>query len=112
MYQPSTHSPNNHLIFPTHLPIYVYIYRGPASYIMGYQDETRCINSGEGSSTNWVVTGIQWILWNGPRWVKRHAQSSNSGGFFLSSWFTHILQLGLKDTLGLGGPFLDAERTL
>jgi hypothetical protein len=52
MYQPSTHSPNNHLIFPTHLPIYVYIYRGPASYIMGYQDETRSINSGEGSSTN------------------------------------------------------------
>jgi hypothetical protein len=32
--------------------------------------------------------------------VKRHAQSSNSGGLFLSSGFTHILQLGLKDTLG------------
>jgi hypothetical protein len=53
---------------------------------------------------------VDLVKW--PQVVKRHAQSSNSGGFFLSSWFTHILQLGLKDTLGLGGPFLDAERTL
>jgi len=54
---------------------------------------------------------VDLVKW--PRWLKDMLKVQTLVGyFFLSSWFTHILQLGLKDTLGLGGPFLDAERTL
>jgi hypothetical protein len=77
----------------------MYIYRGPTSYIMGYQDETRSINSGEVHpqlSCNWHPVDL--VKW--PKVIKRHAQSSNSGGLFLSSGLLIFLQLGLKDTLG------------
>ncbi len=63
MYQPSTLLIITN--FPTYLPIYVY--RGPTSYIMGYQDETRSINSSEVhpqlSSNRHPVDLVKWLKW-------------------------------------------------
>ncbi len=85
MYQPSTLLIITNV--PTSLPIYVY--RGPTSYIMGYQDETRSIDLGEvHPQLNCNRHPVDLV--KSPRWLKDLLKVQTLVGYFFLVGYSYF----------------------